>query len=195
MAVTGLRSCSLAIACVLASASIIGACSDASNDASNDAPPTTNTRASSTSPSSFSAPRAAPDGVALAAIELRGEDPMPGGQYLVLVNKGTDDVDVNCWVVHSAATGKDLTIVADQHVAPAAGIRLLTESTAFGSPDTLTLSDRDRAAVDHTPELDDQAGDDQVAYRTPDGAWTLRRGFTFPAELTDGRLTDGASAC
>lgn len=131
----------------------------------------------------------------LAAVELRPEDPSPGGQFALLVNGSDRQMDLACWQLRSAATGTSATIVVDESLSRGAGLRLFPDVNAFGSPDTISLFDAEGREVDRTPRLTDQASDDQLWYRGPGGTWEFGRQFVLPDRVIDGRLLTEFDDC
>ncbi|MGH3646409.1 MAG: hypothetical protein ACRDTM_04425 [Micromonosporaceae bacterium] len=131
----------------------------------------------------------------MGAVELRPEDPYAGGQLLVLINGGATRIDVNCWVVESAATGKSVRIHAKSALAPGAYLRLFPDDAVFEATDTLSLLDRRERLVDRTPKLDDRAGDDRLWFRTRSGTWLFGRGFRLPDQVADGQLVTDNNTC
>ena len=66
----------------------------------------------------------------LQAIELEAEDPMPGGQYVIVANAGAEPVDLGCWRLESVATGVALFLPPGTDI----GIgQLLQHGAGFGA--------------------------------------------------------------
>lgn len=141
-----------------------------------------------------SAPRATAPGatgaavaVRIDAVELHPEDPMPGGQFVVISNHGRDQVSVDCWVL-STRSGASARVRADAPIAPGGALRLLAEQSLFDSSDAASILDVSGRVVDGTPDLTDTTGDDQLWYRTASGTWAFGRDYRFSSETRDGRL-------
>jgi hypothetical protein len=54
-------------------------------------------------------------------------------------------------------------------------IRLVPPVAWMRSPDTITLRDAGGASVDQTPQLADDASDEQIWFRDAHGTWTFGR--------------------
>jgi hypothetical protein len=133
--------------------------------------------------------------IRLAAVELRAEDPSVGGQYVVVINPTDSSVDVTCWVVHSASTGLSARVIDASPLSSGASLRLVPDTHVFNSPDTITLLDSAGHEIDRTPQLVDQASDDQAWYRDATGAWTFGRQTNAPVDVGDGRLDVADGEC
>ena len=61
--------------------------------------------ASFVSSSALCAKARATDGPMLLAVELQPEDPMPGGQFVWILNPSKEELDLSCWVLRSEKAG------------------------------------------------------------------------------------------
>jgi hypothetical protein len=129
--------------------------------------------------------------VRLRAVELAAEDPMPGGTYVILENRGRVRVGLGCWRIR---TGKKTRTISSPTVVPAgAGLRLFFDRGDVGNPDRLVLLNRAGQVVDSTPQLHDTKGDDRLFARVH-GRWVLGR-TPLPGRVIDGRFARPGSAC
>ena len=194
------RRCCLMVAVLVLLAALGAGCSSGNPDV---APPlhSSSTAASappggagtSGQPPTVTAPPPKPGSVRITAVELAPEDPHPGGQILLLANDTDRAVDMSCWTVNSASTGKSAWIIVKGPVAPGASLRLVPETALFESVDTLSLLDRQGQVVDRTPKLTDRTRDDQLWFRQSNGTWTFGRGFLLPRQIADARLVPEAN--
>lgn len=127
------------------------------------------------------------------AVELQPEDPMPGGQFLALMNGTGATVDLGCWKVRSRKAV--LRIVPPLRL-KAGGVVLLSAPGAWlASEDRVVLVDRVGRQRDATPVLTDRASDDRVWYRDAAGTWRFGR-TVLGKEVRAGHLVRSAqSAC
>lgn len=126
---------------------------------------------------------ASPD-VRLRAVELAAEDPMPGGTFVVIENRGAKRVSVGCWRVRTRRA--ELAIRPPAAVPAGGALRLLFDRGEVGNPDRIRLLTAAGRLADATPVLHDTQGDDRLFGRGADG-WTLGRP-TLPARTVDGKL-------
>jgi hypothetical protein len=125
-----------------------------------------------------------PADVRVRAVELAPEDPMPGGTYVILENRGSARVGLGCWRLR---TSRSVLTIRRPTVIPArAGLRLFFGRGEIGNPDRVSLLSPAGRVVDATPLLNDTKADDQLFGRR-DGGWTLGRG-PLPATVVDGTL-------
>jgi len=129
--------------------------------------------------------------VRLRAIELAAEDPMPGGTYVILENRGRSRIGLGCWRIR---TGEKTRTIRSPVVVPAgAGLRLFFDRGDVDNPDRIALLSRTGRVDDATPLLNDTKADDQLFARV-DGRWRLGRA-PLPARLIEGRFVRPGSAC
>lgn len=129
--------------------------------------------------------------VRLRAVELAAEDPMPGGTYVILENRGRSRIGLGCWRIR---TGKATRTIRSPAVVPAgAGLRLFFDRGDVGNPDRIALLNRAGRVIDATPLLNDRGGDDRLFARV-DGRWTLGRA-PLPARVIEGRFLKPGSVC
>jgi len=128
------------------------------------------------SPSPASTPTPSPSPAAasyLLGLELQPEDPQPGGQRAWIRNVSGAVVQFGCWTLRSAS-GRTIYVNTGLRV-PAGGIALLTPDVSWlKQVDSVRLLDGRGRLVDETPQLTDNAHDDQIWYRTS-GQWTFGR--------------------
>jgi hypothetical protein len=112
----------------------------------------------------------------IVAVELQPEDPSPGGQFVVLVNRGQTTVDLRCWTVRASAA---TLWVAPPLRLPPAGVALLSGTSAWlRASDRVRLFDAKARLRAATPNLSDTASDDRIWFKDASGAWQLgRKGF------------------
>jgi len=123
------------------------------------------------------------------AVELLPEDPSPGGQLVWVGNPGTAPFDLRCWMVGSGRTGQT-AIVGAETVVPSGGVaRLIPPRGLLDATDLVQLFAPDGSLIDETPELVDDAYDDQIWYRTPGDEWRFGR-TEFAGEVIDGVLSE-----
>jgi hypothetical protein len=135
---------------------------------------------------------AAAGSVRLRAVELAAEDPMPGGTFVLIENRGKSLVGLGCWRIRTNRAV--LAIRAPARVPPGAALRVFFDRGTVGNPDRIRLISRAGRLIDSTPALHDTKGDDRLFGRT-DGGWALGRA-PFPARIIDGRLArPGSSGC
>lgn len=130
--------------------------------------------------------------VRLRAVELAPEDPMPGGTFALVENRGRHPVGLGCWRIR---TNRALLAIRSPAVLPAGvALRLFFDRGSVGNPDRIRLISRAGRLIDSTPTLHDTKGDDRLFARTDDG-WALGRA-PFPARIIEGRLArPGSSGC
>jgi hypothetical protein len=130
--------------------------------------------------------------VRLRAVELAPEDPMPGGTFVLVENRGKGSVGLGCWRIR---TNRAVLAIRAPAVLPAgAALRLFFDRGTVGNPDRIRLISRAGRLIDSTPALHDTKGDDRLFARTDDG-WALGRA-PFPARIIEGRLARlGSSGC
>ena len=128
------------------------------------------------SPSRSATPTPSPSPAAtpyLLGLELEPEDPQPGGQRAWIRNVSGSAVQFGCWTLTSASGGT-MYVTAGLRV-PAGGIALLTPDVSWlRQVDSVRFLDGGGRLVDETPQLIDNAHDDQIWYRTS-GQWTFGR--------------------
>lgn len=127
-----------------------------------------------------------PARIVISAVELQFEDPMPGGQSVWLANRGAGEVDISCWAISAASSDVTTFVAAGTKLSPGRALRFITPPRMLRSMDVVTLKDRTGFVVTRTPELKDSAGDDQLWYLPPAGAWTFGRA-KLPETASDGR--------
>lgn len=120
----------------------------------------------------------------LQAIELEAEDPMPGGQYVIVANAGAEPVDLGCWRLESVATGVALFLPPGADIAIDEALRVVPEVPWLATEDTVRLVDSTGQLVDNTPALRDESFDDQLWVRDVAGEWRFGRP-ELPSRLTD----------
>ena len=132
------------------------------------------TGAASSSPSPTATPSPSPTATPyLLGLELEPEDPQPGGQRAWIRNVSGAAAQFGCWALTSASGGT-MFVTAGLRV-PAGGIALLTPDVSWlKQVDSVSLRDGSGRVVDQTPELTDNAHDDQIWYRAS-GQWTFGR--------------------
>lgn len=166
-------------------------------DAGGGDPPET-TSASQAAPTSTTevtgTPSASDSGVEFLAVELEFEDPSPGGQQVWIVNHSDVMVDLSCWNIASAATQQSSFVSPGQSLVPGAALRFTAPAGLLRSPDTLELRAPDGSVVESTPELRDDAHDDQLWYRADRGPWTFGR-HQFDEPTAAGQLATDPAAC
>jgi hypothetical protein len=129
--------------------------------------------------------------VRLRAVELAAEDPMPGGTYVIVENRGASRVGLGCWRIR---TGKTTRTIKSPVLVPArAGLRLFFDRGDVRNPDRIALLNRAGRVVDTTPLLHDTKGDDRLFARV-DGRWTLGRA-PLPARVIEGGFLKPGSTC
>ena len=151
--------------------------------------------ASFVSSSALCAKARATDGPTLLAVELQPEDPMPGGQFVWILNPSTEELDLSCWVLRSEKAGV-LMIVKPGLQLPAGGVAHLVPGEAWvAATEQIRLLDPQQRVVDETPELTDDRFDDQFWFRDPGGQWQFGR-TSLPRKPVSGHLSSGAvSGC
>ena len=115
-------------------------------------------------------------------VELAGEDPSPGGTYVIVSNVDASPADIGCWGIRTSLA--DLTIATGTEVPAGGAVRFLFDRGQVDNPDAIQLLDDTGLAIDATPLLHDTAGDDQLFSRS-DSGWTLGRA-PLPSPLIDG---------
>ena len=181
---------------VLAACSGDGTTTDGGPEATGTHAPTGVGTGPSASPSS--SPQPLPPEVGhlfLAAVESAPEDPMAGGQFVLLVNGGREPLDVRCWALSAKRTKVSYHLLADEPIAPGAALRAFVEDRPLSADDRFDLVDPNGRSVDHTPRLVDPAGDDQFWWRAEDGKWAFGRPPALPGDLSDGRLVVSSETC
>jgi hypothetical protein len=122
--------------------------------------------------------------VRLQALELAAEDPMPGGSFVIVVNRGEKKVPLGCWRI---VTRRSRLVIQPPAVLRRGGaMRLAFDRGEIGNPDRIRLFTARGVRVDASPVLHDTMGDDQLFSRGESG-WTLGRGV-LPERIADGRL-------
>ena len=151
--------------------------------------------ASFVSSSALCAKARSADGPMLLAVELQPEDPMPGGQFVWILNPSTEELDLSCWVLRSEKAGV-LMIVKPGLQLPAGGVaHLVPEEAWVRASERIRLLDPQQRVVDETPELTDDRFDDQFWFRDPGGQWQFGR-TSLPRKPVSGHLSSGAvSGC
>ena len=120
----------------------------------------------------------------LQAIELQAEDPMPGGQFVIVANAGAEPADLGCWRLESVATGVALFLPPGTDIGIDEGLRVVPEVPWLATEDTVRLVDSTGQLVDNTPALRDESFDDQLWVRDVAGEWRFGRP-ELPSRLTD----------
>jgi hypothetical protein len=120
--------------------------------------------------------------VFLSQVDLAGEDPSPGGTYVIVSNVDASPADIGCWGIRTSLA--DLKIAAGTQVPADGAVRFLFDRGQVDNPDAIQLLDDTGLVIDATPLLHDTAGDDQLFSRS-DGGWTLGRA-PLPSPLIDG---------
>lgn len=115
------------------------------------------------------------DRIGFLGIELQPEDPMPGGQYLLLLNPTSSEIELRCWSIRSAASSSSWVIMGDVRLAPDTIARVTIIDGAWQAADQLQLLDSAGQLVDESPALEDAAYDDQIWFVDPDGSWQFGR--------------------
>lgn len=122
--------------------------------------------------------------VRLRAVELAPEDPMPGGTFVIVENRGSERVGLGCWRVR---TGRSVLTIRRPTVVPArSGLRLFFGRGEIGNPDRVSLISAAGRVVDTTPLLSDTEWDDKLFSRRGTG-WALGRA-PLPTSVIDGKL-------
>lgn len=131
----------------------------------------------------------------LLAVELQPEDPMPGGQFVWVLNPSQEELDLSCWVLRSQKAGASMTIPPGLRLPPGQVARLLPDAAWVGASDRVQLLDPEGQLVDETPELRDDGFDDQFWFRDPGGEWRFGR-TSLPRKPLSGHLSSGSvSGC
>jgi hypothetical protein len=131
-------------------------------------------------------------GPQLVAVEIAPEDPSPGGQFAIVVNRGDTTIDLGCWRLRSS-TGR-LVVAPPLRLAPGAAA-LLTARRAWLSPvDRVRLHDAGGRLRSATPQLADRESDDRVWYRTVAGTWQFGR-TSFGKGVAAGHLERAPGRC
>lgn len=120
----------------------------------------------------------------LQAIELEAEDPMPGGQYVIVANGGGETADLGCWRLESVATGVALFLPPGTDIGIDEGLRVVPDVPWLATEDTVRLVDSTGRLVDNTPALRDESFDDQLWVRDVAGEWRFGRS-ELPSRLKD----------
>ena len=105
-----------------------------------------------------------------------------------LANRGLTEQDISCWRITSEATGASAAVQEGTKIPPGRALRFATPTGMLRSTDSVTLADDRGHTIDHSPELTDSAGDDQLWYLLVGSPWQFGRG-RLPETATDGRLT------
>jgi hypothetical protein len=118
----------------------------------------------------------APPALGMIGVELQAEDPMPGGQFVWIMNGSERAVDLGCSTLRSKSTGNVVTIESGFRV-PAGAVGTLTpEGSWLSAVDQIELVDSSGRAIDQTPELRDAEHDDRIWYRaSPTETWQFGR--------------------
>jgi len=116
----------------------------------------------------------------LIGVELQPEDPMPGGQFVWILNGTDQPMALGCWALRSQATGKTLIVERGLRVPPHTVVKLASADAWLGTDDRVQLVDPGKRVVDQTPELRDRESDDQFWFRKVGGEWQFGR--TQPSE-------------
>ena len=127
----------------------------------------------------------------LSAVELEAEDPLPGGQF-VLVVVGGRSFDLACWSLR-VGDRRSATVVPGGGRVPSGGVvKLVTE---LPDPARIALVAPDGRVADRTPLLIDSGHDDRMWFRAG-GRWRFGRAPETAGEVVDATLTRSIpSAC
>ena len=124
----------------------------------------------------------------LIVVELQPESPSPGGQFIWILNPSSDEINLGCWALHSNTTGLTLTIEPDLRVPAGAAALVISQEPWLGVTDQIQLLDPSRNVIDQTPELRDNAFDDQIWYRSSSGEWKFGRN-QFNLKVVQGNMS------
>lgn len=100
---------------------------------------------------------------------------MPGGQYLLLQNPTSSEIELTCWSIRSVAASSSWVIVGEARLAPDTIARVTIVEGGWPAADQLQLLDPAGQLVDESPALEDTAYDDQIWFVGPEGAWQFGR--------------------
>jgi len=131
----------------------------------------------------------------LIVVELQPESPTPGGQLIWILNPSHDEINLGCWALHSNTTGLTLTIEPDLRVPGGATALVIPRGAWLGVTDQIQLLDISHNVIDQTPDLRDDAFDDQIWFRNSDGEWKFGRN-QFNMKVVQGYMsTQTPSGC
>ncbi len=150
---------------------------------------------SSPPPGTPSAPGSPATPVAyLLGVELQSEDPIPGGQLAWLRNNSASVLQLGCWLLRSAS-GKTMYIPVGLRLPAGTSAQLTPDSAWLASVDSVSLMDGSGRLVDQTPQLTDNAHDDQIWYRAASGAWTFGRPPHWEGAINGRMVRQKPSGC
>jgi hypothetical protein len=99
----------------------------------------------------------------LFAVELEAEDPMPGGQFVLVENPSDASIDLGCWRLRVDEAEQAAVIPPSFPLPAGATARLFATLPNVGR---IELVDRSGRVIDGTPMLSDTAHDDRLWFRT-----------------------------
>jgi hypothetical protein len=117
-------------------------------------------------------------------VELEAEDPMPGGQFVLVENPSHASIDLGCWGLRLDATEPAMVLPPSFSVPAGATARLYATLPNAGR---VELLDRSGRVIDDTPQLSDRAHDDRIWFRTA-GGWRFGRPGEPLREVVDATL-------
>jgi hypothetical protein len=124
-------------------------------------------------------------------VELEAEDPMPGGQFVLVQNRADAAIDLSCWSLRLDGTEPAMVVPRTFSVPPGATARLYASLPDAGR---VELVDRDGRVIDATPQLSDTAHDDRIWFRTA-GGWRFGRPDEPLQKVVDATLLPQTAAC
>jgi hypothetical protein len=117
-------------------------------------------------------------------LELEAEDPMPGGQFVLIEDPSGASIDLGCWGLRLNGKEPTMVIPPSFSVPPGATARLYARLPNAGR---IELVDRSGRVIDGTPQLSDTAHDDRIWFRTA-GGWRFGRSGEPLQEVVDATL-------
>jgi hypothetical protein len=126
----------------------------------------------------------------LFAVELEAEDPMPGGQFVLVEDPSEASIDLGCWSLRLEAPEPAMFIPSGFSLPPRSTARLYAALPDVGR---IELVDPGGRVIDGTPQLSDSAHDDRIWFRTA-GGWRFGRPDEPLQETVDATLLPRAAA-
>jgi hypothetical protein len=120
----------------------------------------------------------------LVAVELEAEDPMSGGQFVLVRNPSGTTIDLDCWGVRPDASEAPMVVPQSLPLRSGATARLFVPLVDAGR---VQLVDPGGLVVDGTPRISDTAHDDRIWFRTA-GGWRFGRLDDPLQDVTDTTL-------
>jgi hypothetical protein len=120
----------------------------------------------------------------LVAVELEAEDPMSGGQFVLVRNPSGTTIDLGCWGIRPDASEAPMVVPGSLSLPSGATARLFVPLADAGR---VQLVDPGGLVIDGTPRISDTAHDDRIWFRTA-GGWRFGRLDDPLQDVTDTTL-------